>query len=430
MCGPGVGYMCERVLQEQPQAAAADAKVTSGEQWAVAGRSESKLDKLCAALGSSVDKVICDVKDSAQVESAVLSAKVVANFAGTPFADKAAPVVEACAKHGRHYVDITGEICLHKASFDSSHKLCKQTGAIILHGCGYDSVPSDLGAFMAAEAMTREFGCKCSAITYFAGKSKGAVSGGTLATGLAMTSSQAKSYPGFVDAQKLGMCYPLDPPGGHRGPDTNNHGGWPVKYHKAAQTWCAPFIMADINAPVVRKSNALLSYRYGPQVRYYETTAVPSMLASVGMLSGLLAAVSCIALPPVRWVLFKTGLLPKPGEGPSKTLQDTGYFHSFVVAEGDDVPGAVTTAHIRSGTAGDPGYKATAQMCIESALCLALERERCSKEGGVLTPASALGTVLIDRLNNSGMRLYSEKGPPLQGSSAQASARVEKVRND
>ena len=205
------------------------------------------------------------------VERAVLSTKVVANFAGTPFADKAAAVVEACAKHGRHYVDVTGEICLHKASFDSSHELCKKTGAIILHGCGYDSVPSDLGAFMASETMMKEFGCKCKAITYFAGKSKGAVSGGTLATGItmsaaAMFSSTAKKYPGFVEAQKLGMCYPLDPPGGHRGPDTNNHGGWPVKYHKIARTWCAPFIMADINAPVVRKSNALLAYRYGPQV--------------------------------------------------------------------------------------------------------------------------------------------------------------------
>ena len=381
-------------------------------RWALAGRDEKKLESLRAELGQAAKTLICDVTDAAAVEQAVLSTKVVANFAGTPFADKAALVVEACARHGRHYVDITGEICLHKASFDSCDELCKKTGAVVLHGCGYDSVPSDLGTFMAAEAMQQEFGCQCSKITCFSGKSKGSVSGGTLATALAMTSSKAKTYPGFAEAAKLGMCYPLDPPGGQRGPDTLNHVGL-VAYHKAAQTWTAPFIMADINAPVVRKSNALLGYKYGKNLEYRETAAMPSLAAALGLTGGLLLGVACIALPPLRWAMFKTGLLPKPGEGPSKALQDSGYFHTYVVAEGEK-GGAVTTAHIRSGDAGDPGYKATARMCIEAAMCLALERDACCASGGVLTPAAAIAPVLIRRLRQSGMFLHTHKGPPTE----------------
>ena len=272
-------------------------------------------------------------------------------------------------------------------------------------------MPSDIGSYMAADAMVKEFGCCCKKITCIAGKSKGSLSGGTLATGLSMSSSKAKAFPGFKEAAKLGMCYPLDPPFGHKGPDTNNHGGAPIHYHKVAKTWCAPFIMSDINAPVVRKSNALLGYKYGEQLQYHETMAVPSLVHAIGAVSGLLFGVGCIAMPPIRWALFRFGLLPKPGEGPSKDLQDNGFFHTYVVAEGEK-DGAVTTAHVRSGRAGDPGYKATAQMCIESALCLALERDACSAQGGVLTTAAAIAGPLIKRLNSSGMQLAVHAGAP------------------
>jgi short subunit dehydrogenase-like uncharacterized protein len=169
--------------------------------------------------------------------------------------------------------------------------------------------------------------------------------------------------------------------------------------------------MADINSPVVRKSNAILGYKYGENLRYHETMAVPSLLHAIGMVSGLVLGVGCIAIAPIRWTLFKVGALPKPGEGPSRELQDSGFFHTYVVAEGEK-DGAVTTAHIRSGTAGDPGYKATAQMAIESALCLALQRSECSSEGGVLTPASAIAAPLVQRLNDSGMQLSVHAGPP------------------
>ena len=284
----------------------------SNVKWALAARNKEKLNELCKTLQGDVSTVICDVTDPASVERAVLTTKVIANFAGTPFADKAAVVVEACSKHGRHYVDITGEICLHKASFDTCHNQCQKTGAIILHGCGYDSVPSDIGSLMAADAMIKEYGCKCTKITCFSGKSNGGLSGGTLATALSMMSSKAKTYPGFVEAAKLGMCYPLDPPDGKRGPDTSNHGSL-LHYNRIARTWCVPFIMADINAPVVRKSNALLGYRYGPALQYYETTAMPSLIAALGMLSVLVLALPCIALPPLRWALFKLRVLPLPG---------------------------------------------------------------------------------------------------------------------
>lgn len=104
-------------------------QTSSNVKWALAGRSEDKLEQLCKRLAdTNIDTIVCDVNDAEAVESVVKSTKVVANFAGTPFADKAALVVESCARNGCHYVDITGEICLHKASFDTCHDTCKKTG--------------------------------------------------------------------------------------------------------------------------------------------------------------------------------------------------------------------------------------------------------------------------------------------------------------
>ena len=131
-------------------------------------------------------------------------------------------------------------------------------------------------------------------------------------------------------------------------------------------------------------------------------------LGTLGMLVGGL----CVMTPPVRSLLFLTKALPLPGEGPSKETRDGGYFHTWVLGVGEAADGAASgasppmvIADVKSGTAGDPGYKATAQMAMESALCLALQREDCSAEGGVLTPAAAMGDALVQRLIESGMEL-------------------------
>ena len=150
-----------------------------GLKWAAVARSEAKLGELRSELGLS-DTLLCDVKDQLRLEELVKDAKVVANFAGTPFVDKALPLVSLCAAHGTGYVDITGEVPLQRASYDRYHEQACATGALVVHQCGYDSVPSDLGALLAVNALKEHFGVEAAEIKTFAGKSKGSASGGTL----------------------------------------------------------------------------------------------------------------------------------------------------------------------------------------------------------------------------------------------------------
>jgi short subunit dehydrogenase-like uncharacterized protein len=321
---------------------------------------------------------------------------------GTPFIDKALPIVELCTRHGTCYTDITGETPLHRASYDKFHDAAKASGAIVLHGCGFDSVPSDMGAFLAAKAMRTKHGCACSLIKTFYGDSAGFVSGGTLATVVALM-SEGDNLPGAKEAKARGS-YSLDPRGATGGPDTNDHGSGVVAYDQLAKTWVAPFVMAAVNAPVVRKSNALSGYSYGQHVRYAEVMSTGSLSGSVLSVLGLAAFGAALFVSPLRWLLLRVGAMPKPGEGPSKAQQDTGYFKTAIYAVGEAGKEAlVCKVHFNSGTAGDPGYKATALMSIESSLALALQRDECSAEGGVLTTATALGDVLIARLNKAGM---------------------------
>eukprot|EP00747_Dinoflagellata_sp_TGD_P058766 gnl/TRDRNA2_/TRDRNA2_151271_c1_seq3.p1 gnl/TRDRNA2_/TRDRNA2_151271_c1~~gnl/TRDRNA2_/TRDRNA2_151271_c1_seq3.p1 ORF type:complete len:168 (+),score=16.32 gnl/TRDRNA2_/TRDRNA2_151271_c1_seq3:163-666(+) len=159
--------------------------------------------------------------------------------------------------------------------------------------------------------------------------------------------------------------------------------------------------MASINTKVVRRSNALLKYEYGRSCTYAEVTVCSSLTGALAYTAGL-GSVGLLAVSPLSGLFSR--LLPQPGEGPSKELQETGYFKSYTVAVGETASAPVVIARMDSGTAGDPGYKATAQMCIEASLGLALDTKKLPDVGGgVLTPAVALGNVLFDRLSSSGM---------------------------
>ena len=233
---------------------------------------------------------------------------VIANFAGTPFIDKALPVVQACAESGTNYVDITGEIPLHRASYDAHHAQAKASGALIVHSCGYDSVPSDLGAWLAVRKLKEACNVRCAELKTFAGESRGGVSGGTLATALGMLSGKTKRLPGVAEAAARGS-YPLDPEGAAGGPDSGDFGR--VRFDARVSTWHMPNIMAGVNAPVVRKSAALLGYSTQPgQCSYSEVTAVGSMakacLGTLGMLVGGL----CMMTPPVRALPSDAKVLP------------------------------------------------------------------------------------------------------------------------
>jgi short subunit dehydrogenase-like uncharacterized protein len=262
---------------------------------------------------------------------------------------------------------------------------------------------------MAATAMKERHGCDCTSIELVARPGKGGVSGGTLHTGIALIfgskdGKKSSDLPGMREIKaRGGNCYGLDPDGGKGGKDVADTVMMP-SYDSVAKTAVMPFVMAAANAPVVRKSNAILNYLYGSNCSYREVQAVPNLFVGwLGMAGfGLLGAL--LAFPPTRWVLLRY-VLPKPGEGPSKELQETGFFVSDIYAVGNTKERPVVHAYVKSGNAGDPGYKATARMSIEASLCMALQRDQCHTMGGVLTPATALGTTLVDRLNKTGMEV-------------------------
>jgi short subunit dehydrogenase-like uncharacterized protein len=253
---------------------------------------------------------------------------------------------------------------------------------------------------LAADAMKATYGCDCASIELVAGPASGYVSGGTIHTGLALLFSNG-SLPGARECKVRGS-YSLDPVGATGGPDTADSVSF-VSYDPLAQSYVVPFIMAGANAPVVRKSNALFNYRYGRTCTYREVQSVPNWAVGAAGLLGFGWFAALLALPPTRWLLVRY-LLPKPGEGPTKQQQESGHFVSHIYAVGADDTKPVVRAFVSSGSAGDPGYKATAQMSIEASLCMALERASCAK-GGVLTPATGLGKTLVDRLSRSGMKL-------------------------
>mmetsp|Transcript_37397 Transcript_37397/g.120207 ORF Transcript_37397/g.120207 Transcript_37397/m.120207 type:complete len:409 (-) Transcript_37397:579-1805(-) len=375
--------------------------------YVVTARSAAKLEELKPLMANSpkATAMLCDVTDPESLDSVVKNSVCVVNFAGTPFIDKALPVVEACARHGTHYCDITGEIPLHRASYDRYNAAAAESGAIILHQCGYDSVPADITAFMAQKAMRERHGCGVAELRMYPGDSAGGVSGGTLATGAFLMSN--KDLPGMAEVKARG-AYALDPAGATGGPDKSMDGRESklVSYDELAGTWTMPFIMAPVNVPLVRKSAALLGY--GDSCRISEAQPCKSRLSAIASVAALGVGGLLFVLPPTRWMLFKTGVLPSPGSGPDRATRENGFFHEYAIAVGAKSPAPKITAHMRSGDAGDGGYKATARMACEAALTTALQRSDCRAEGGVLTPAAALGDAYVDRLNRSGMELTVE----------------------
>ncbi|CAE8606400.1 unnamed protein product, partial [Polarella glacialis] len=384
----------------------------AGLRWAMAGRSMERLEEFRKELPESaqaVELMLVDVRNEEQLRNMAKTAKVVANYAGTPFSDKALPVVAACVDAGCCYVDVTGEVPFMKTSILRYDAKAKETGALVVHACGFDSIPSDLGVMLAARAMRQRHGVGCERICTFALKSKGGVSGGTINSALDMLTRGSD----LENADSMQLPYGLDPPDGRGGRDKGDFGKVNVlpAYDEDGEVWAIPFVMAPVNTRVVRRSNALAGYAYGESLSYGEVMVVPGPLAGFWAVTGMALGLAALVFPPSRWALCRWAL-PSPGEGPSRDMQNTGYFRNKTVAVGErksDEPAPKVVVYVESGDGGDPGYKCTARMSIEAALCCALDRDRCHRPGGVVTPAFGLGHVLVDRLNAAGMKLYVEE---------------------
>lgn len=369
-----------------------------GLKWAIAGRSADKLEAVRKDCGApKVGVLVAEAHDSKAMDALARSAAVVLSTAG-PFALYGSELVAACVRHGTHYVDITGETPWVKGLIDRHHADAERKGARIIPFCGFDSIPSDLSAHLANAAMRERFGEDCTAVKV-AFSIRGGFNGGTLASLFNMLAS------GQSDA----MADPfLLNPEGQRPANAAQHADPLGPRHDADfSAWLGPFMMSTINTRVVRRSAALLGYADGYSYQEYLRLGrgPAAALAATSLSVGSFTSQAALRLGPVRRLAQR--LAPPPGAGPSEASMDGGSFRALWVghsASGKTVRGQIADQ-------GDPGNRATTKMLCESALALALQLDELPggrKHGGLLTPVSGLGDVLVQRLRLAGMTLQVE----------------------
>jgi len=361
----------------------ATSPTAEGLRWAIAGRDRSKLERVRAELGRAVPILVGDAADPASLDAIARRTRVVGTTVG-PYAKYGSELVAACVRAGTHSCDLTGEVPWIRRMIDAHDEAARASGARIVHCCGFDSIPSDLGTWMMHQAM-RERGKQLARVDAFFGETSGGFSGGTFASMFGLI-DEARRDP--ATRRLLGDPYAL----GGSGPDRGDQRG--VRWEPRLGRWTAPFLMAAINSRIVRRSNAVLGAPYGREFRYTESMSMPGgvkgLVAATGMTAALGGFVAATQVPPLRKVLERR--LPAPGEGPSPEQRAAGHFVVRLIAEATDG----TRLDGRVADRRDPGYGSTAVMFSEAAICLA--RDPLTGPGGVLTPASAMGDALLGRL--------------------------------
>ncbi|CAE6483093.1 hypothetical protein ACGC1H_005288 [Rhizoctonia solani] len=362
---------------------------------ALGGRTLQKVQEL-AQKYQNVTSLHVDVNNEPSVAAAVAKTRVVINIAG-PYYTRGSVVVRACAQNGVHYVDLTGEAPWVAQIIDQYDYLAHKTGACIVPCSGYDSIPSDITAYVGLRALEKQLGGKeLSHITSTtAHVFKGGVSGGTAAS----LFSAFEEIPS--DQRRRGSGWglsPIPPP-----PGFSALPGILYSLPRITPTiWGGYFFMNNINSAVVRRSWGL-QRRYTPQSKrpifsYDEFQTIGGPLQGVLLsLTVLFTAVGLALFPPFRWLL--KSIMPKSGQGPAPDRLDKGLFKVINVAEAGDV--AVKTTFEGDG---DPGYRLTSIMIVESALLL-LDPANLTEEGrqgGILTPSVAYGDALVKALEATG----------------------------
>jgi short subunit dehydrogenase-like uncharacterized protein len=367
-------------------------------RWAIAGRNAAKLEQLAASAGN-VPVFIAEANDRAAIDAFTGRTRVVLAMAG-PFSLYADTLVEACVQLGTHYADITGETPWIKTLIDRFHERAQASGTRIVPSCGFDSVPSDIGAFFLARAVQRECGTDCTKMkAYF--RASGGLNGGTLATMLLMFGDPKAS----AAMRNPDLLTPPDHAGAARIPGGRDP--TMALFDGDAGTWVAPFVMGPINTRVVRRSAglfALWNETYGERFSYQEYMSFPGPFGAAlatTVAAGAVMAQASASFAPAR--TFLEPFVPKPGTGPTESAIEGGWYRCELFARSAD--GRQLTATMRDS--GDPGNAATVKFACEAALALALEGDALpggAERGGLLTPATAIGEVLVRRLQEAGTR--------------------------
>ncbi|HET7443873.1 MAG TPA: saccharopine dehydrogenase NADP-binding domain-containing protein [Solirubrobacterales bacterium] len=356
-------------------------RAPAGLRWALVGRNRAKLEAVQQGLAAAApeapapDLVEADAADRPALDRVAASARVVITTVG-PYALYGAPLVAACAAAGTDYVDLTGEPEFVDRMWIENHAEAVRTGARIVHCCGFDSIPHDLGTYFTVQQLPE--GVPLTVNGYV--RMGGTFSGGTFHSAI---NAFARGRQTMAAAKERRRAEPR--PAGrkvHSAPAR-------IRHDEGLGSWTAP--LPTIDGAIVRRSAAALE-RYGPDFSYGHNM-VARHLATIGALAAGVGTVALLApLPPTRKLLLK---IKSPGEGPNEAERERSWFRVRFVGEG----GGKRVVTEVSG--GDPGYGETSKMLAESALCLAFgDLPECA---GQATTAQAMGDVLLTRLQKAGI---------------------------
>lgn len=348
-------------------------------RWAMAGRSQGKLEQVREEIGAPADTplVVADTGDAASLAALARRTRCIVTTVG-PYTLYGTPLVEACVEAGTDYTDLAGEVLWMREMIDTFGARAAETGARIVHSSGFDSIPFDLGVLFLQREAARRFGSPCSRVRGRVTDMRGTLSGGTAASGRA-TAEAVAADPSLLSR----LIDPFCLAGGFQGPTQPT--GNDVEEDPVAGGWTAPFFMAPINTKNVHRTNALLGHEYGEDFVYDEMFLTGPGGAGQQAAQGM-AAIS-------QAMLGGSGEGgPKPGEGPSKEEREAGGYE--VLFLGSHANGETLRARVTGDK--DPGYGSTSKIMAEASICLI---EDCGEaKGGIYTPGAIMGEKLVPKL--------------------------------
>ena len=372
--------------------------------WAIAGRNSIKLKELKSSFkdldhySSDIPIIVVDSLDSKSLDTMTSSCRLVISTVG-PYMRFGIPLVESCVKNATHYCDLTGEVPFIRQSIDLFHSRAKENNCRIIHSCGFDSIPSDIGVLLLQETSIKRNKQPCDEVNLYVKSIKGGLSGGTVASMINIS----KYKPADPIEKKIFRGPFTLNPREYLEYDTHQPSLKSVKWDKDMNRWLSPFIMSGFNSKVVRRTNAILGHHYGKDFVYAEVSTYRRGLMgyfyALSMLATLVALQITLKSRFLLGIMRKT-LFPLPGQGPSREKRESGYFNL-------DIVGTIKKTKKLSLKVigdGDPGYLATATMITESGLSILIDEDRLPERYGVLTPASGIGEILAERLKDKGIQ--------------------------
>jgi short subunit dehydrogenase-like uncharacterized protein len=385
---------------------------------ALGGRDADRLGSLEAKLTDrneawdELPTVLGDATEPESLRDIARSTQVVCTTVG-PYTRYGTPLVDACVRAETHYCDLTGEINWVREIVDRYHDRAIDANTRLVHCCGFDSVPADIGTLLVQSFATEEFDTPCEMVRIYVEDIRGGASGGTLAS-FAEVFEAASKDP--VTRQTLRNPYSLAPPGERDGLDPGEQRR--PRNDPLRPAWTAPSPMAAINERMVRRSNALLGYPWGREFRCTEVIPTGRGLTGVAgagaIAGGLGLFTAAMSVGPIRSGIRRF-VFPDPGDGPSRAQIENGHFRVRVLGRGTATDGPFTVEAI-VGADWDPGYGAASRMIGEAAMCLVQDEVDSPLDGGVLTPASGIGEPLGERLRDIGFTMTVDASSEYQGS--------------